>query len=184
MDTNTIKPRRPTTAQAYTPPTRNGETVFVGLKLASGLVLEAFEEYEVNTPTPMGFMKEKLNRRTGERCILKGNSANAALQKSGYLLESGGFAITAGVPKDLFEHWCVQNKESGLVTEGLIFSADSYEDAAQEGHNRMAIRSGLEPIDPNNVGLTVPGRKRRINGMGSVSPMESYGSPSQEEARA
>lgn len=166
--------RRPTSAQEASAPKSSGKTYFVALKLPNGLVLENFEEYEVRQPTALGFTTEKLMRRTGERFFLKGNADPTGMNRIGYLSESGGYAITAGVPADLFDRWWHLNQDTELVRNGLIFATNSHEDAAAEGRKLVAVRSGLEPIDPKNPGLTVPGRKSRINGLGSVTHMESY----------
>ena len=63
----------------------------------------------------------------------------------------GGFVLTSGVPKDLWDLWLNQNKDSDIVKNGLIFAHVKDIDTQANAKDHGAIRSGVERLDPNNL---------------------------------
>jgi hypothetical protein len=63
----------------------------------------------------------------------------------------GGYAITIGVPRDLARTWFEQNEDADCVKNNLIFCEDNLERATSRAKELAKVRSGLEPLDPNNL---------------------------------
>lgn len=130
-------------------PKTSGETVTVACKLPNGLVLRNYEMVDFDEPILGG------GKKTTKRAIAKGEPFTingTALNKGDrpeYLIV-GGYALTPGVPKDLFDAWLKANKDSKLVKSNLIFANPTENDARDESKEKKAIRSGLEPIVPNS----------------------------------
>lgn len=125
----------------------NGETVTVACKLPHGLVLQLCEMEEASEPIMGGGSRVvQRARRVGPTVTLNG-FANPVAGKM-RSLTYGGYGMTYGVPKDLFEEWLSQNADNDAVRAGLIFAYEVREDAHEAADERRTLRSGLEAIDP------------------------------------
>lgn len=92
-------------------------TVTIGLKYSSGIVMEAqgHEPMHIN-----GF-----------------NSA----------VIIGGHGLTYNVPKDLWEAWRAQFAKHPLVTNGLIFAHEEEKSVKAEAEEKKATKSKTEKLD-------------------------------------
>ena len=59
--------------------------------------------------------------------------------------------MTPGVPREHWEAWLEQNRNSDLVRNGLVLAADAEDGARGQARERTALRSGLEPIVPSKI---------------------------------
>jgi len=127
-----------------------GETVTVACRLPHGLVLRAYKEFTVHEPVMgVGTREVKVFRATGEQFIIKGfshpqNGAPKALME-------GGYALTPGVPKDLWEHWKSLHGNSMMVKNGLIFAHAKTENTQAEAKEKKDVKSNLERLDPEKL---------------------------------
>jgi hypothetical protein len=167
-------PPEPRPAVRYSRPVETGQTVCVACKLPGGVLLRVFEPYTRMDPQQDGTAKPVKEWRaipdlkfsvkgpwvaSAGQAFMPQNSAVAQLLP-------GGFAITYGVPKDLWDRWLDQNKETNLVRKGIIFAAPSMMAATEEAKKARDVKSGLEPVDPNNPATRMPGgvdRRLRVS---------------------
>jgi len=63
----------------------------------------------------------------------------------------GGFAITYGVPKDLWDEWRQQNSDLPAVKNGLIFAYEAPDKAMDAAKERKGIKTGLERVNPHDL---------------------------------
>jgi hypothetical protein len=155
-------------------PASTGETVTVGCKMPNGIILRIFDMVDRTEEIYGALRTFKIAQFTGKEVRLNGSRLSMQDIQDGNLPEypiiaQTGFALTLGVPKDFWDRWLEDNRDTPLVQNGIIFAAGSQRDATQESRNRESIRSGLEPIDPTNppVGL----RPLRLQG-GGISKIE------------
>ncbi len=103
-------------------------TVTVGCKLPHGLLLDITQHGEPQA-----------------RFRVKGSNSAAII---------GGFGITPGVPKDLWDRWVAKNAQLEFVRKGLIFAYEKSDATRGQAKDNAELSNGLEPIDPN---------KKRVN---------------------
>lgn len=127
-----------------------GETLTVGCKLPHGIMLQLFQFEEVTEPVMGGGVRQSQIARpiAGYEPVKLNGFANY-LNQPAQKLTYGGFGMTYGVPKDIFNQWMKDNKDSEIVKKGLVFAIEGEPSGAQlEGQNRKELKSGLEPLDP------------------------------------
>lgn len=144
-----------------TAPSGNRETVTVGCKLPNGLVLRVYDWHDhVDALAGGGTRQSKIARRRGnEEHVIHGNTIKFADLRAGNLPNHaivGGFGLTTGIPKDFWETWYEQNKDTPLVKSGLVFAHSQELSARSIAKERETLRSGLEPIDPEKPYLAHP----------------------------
>lgn len=133
------------TAQATT-----GETVTVACKLPHGLVLRVFDFVTRHEPVMGGGTREvKIAFARAETVTVKGNAV-AYGRVPNWVIEEG-CGLTPGVNKEFWEKWVEQNADHAAVRAGLIFAYERHEAAVSEARNRHALKSGLEPLDPQKL---------------------------------
>lgn len=127
------------------------ETVTVGLKHPHGIVIQAYVEDMEDELIPGGTRPRKVWRATGTQYVINGNRVPAGVAPD-FPIE-GGYALTPGIPKEVWECWRDMNKKTHPLLAGdnpLIMAYDSpsfLKDAAKEAKN---TRSGLEPLLRND----------------------------------
>lgn len=145
-------------------PVTGTATVNVALKYPNGLVLRVYEMEEDFEPILGGGQKSiKKAFQVGEDVVLNGSSLDPERLRGGQLPtypHVGGFGITRGVPKELWEKWLAQNADLPLVKNGLIFAYEDLDRASAVARERAGVESGMEPIDPDN-----PSKRTRISGI-------------------
>jgi hypothetical protein len=123
-----------------------GDKVTVACKLPRGANLRIFQEMD-DVEQGIGGQVRAIKRYVpieGQNIVLKGNAVPFGREPIG--LESGGYALTYNVDREFMETWLRQNKSHPWVTNKLIFISESRERAMDEGKEKAAVRSGLEPI--------------------------------------
>jgi len=128
----------------------DGETVSVACKLPHGLVLRIFNICEIDVPVMGGgFKKEKQAQERDEAYVVHGwsHAQNAAP----HCTIIGGYAITEGIPKQHWELWLSQNKNSDMVKNHLIFAQNTVASVKDQSKEHAEQRSGLERLDPTKL---------------------------------
>jgi hypothetical protein len=172
------EPTRPVVAKKVDAPVSGTATVSVGCKLPSGLILRRFEWHEETELGPIGSRTVRVSRPVaGSEFHIKGNAElnhmpAGMIDRFGANLFPGGFAVTEGVPADLWSAWHEVMRDSQMCREGLIFALADPAEAAAEARTRASLRSGFEAIDPDDHQAKTGIRASRINPMGGTSTVE------------
>lgn len=129
------------------------DTVTVACKLPHGLVLRLHEMVDQNEPTAGGgFRKVKRAQVIGQPVVLKGYLRRFDRRKEpGPMAQESSYALTPGVDAEFFKKWLAQNQDLDAVKNNLVWAhteTDMVEGFIKE---HEAQKSGLEPIDPNNL---------------------------------
>jgi len=128
----------------------SGETVTVACKLPHGLVLRVFRGIEIDVPVMGGGTRKEKTVEPLEQVYTAygwSHPQNAAP----HCTILAGYALTGGIPKEHWDLWLSQNKNSAMVKNGLIFAHASTASAKDQAKDGRTIRSGLERLDPNNL---------------------------------
>lgn len=120
-------------------------TVTVALKHPTGIVLEAFEKVITKVPAGGGVMREEESyRSTGKQYPLNGNRTPFGVIPSYKIVD--GYAMTPGVPKDVWEVWVAQHADHPLVVNHLIEAHQDIDYLAAFAREGRKLKSGLEPL--------------------------------------
>lgn len=120
-------------------------TVVVALKHPTGIVIEAFEEKKIAVPDGRGAMRdETMFRSTGKRYPVNGTRMPYGMEAP--FRRVGGYALTEGIPKDVWELWLKQHHDHPLVENGLITAFEKLDMAIDFAEENKALKSGLEPL--------------------------------------
>ena len=172
-------PAPPSPAIRNDSPVTTGATVTVACKLPHGLILRIFEMEEYQEPMRDGSWKtmERAREIPDKRFVVRGTwvgSAGQAYARGNSAVAEllpGGYAITHGCPKELWDIWHKQNKESMLVKNRVIFAHPDHASVTQSAQSNRDVTSGMEPIHPDNPGerlgrpaATPPGARLRAIG--------------------
>jgi len=144
-------------------PATGTDTITVACKLPSGLWLRVFRQSEVDVPIsgmPGQFRKETQSRLVGAPFRIAG--AAQPVGAAPRALVVGGYALTTGVPRALWEEWLEQNRDSAIVRNSIVYAMDTREEAHDRAVEQEEVRSGLEPIDPRTRTQTVNGDERKV----------------------
>jgi hypothetical protein len=153
------------------PPTRltraatTGDTVTVACKLPHGVILRVFEWEEFDEPMRDGTIRRGRRGRPidDQQFTIRGTWVGSAGQayhahnSAVAELLPGGFALTQGVPKELWDLWHEQNRHSALVKNKIIFAHATHTTMQTEAAGFRDVKSGLEPLDPARPGERMPG---------------------------
>jgi hypothetical protein len=170
-------PPEPTPAIRFSRPVTVGETVTVACKVPNGLLLRIFAEYTYMDPQQDGTSKptkayrEIPNKRFAVKGPWAASAGQAYMRNNSAVAEllPGGYALTYGVPKDIWDKWYEQNRDTPLVQKRVIFATTSMAQATIDAKNERAVQSGLEPVDPDNPAAKLPGgRDRELRNRGQL----------------
>lgn len=123
------------------------DTVCVALKHPTGVVIEAFRQEKGQEPVlGGGFREVKVWRPTGKQYPVNGNRFPFGTVPS-YKIENG-YALTEGVPKDVWKAWLEQHQDHPCVEQRLIAAFDSEAQALAFARTKdnAVLRSGMEPL--------------------------------------
>lgn len=138
------------------------ETVTVACKLPNGLKCRLFAPVQ-ETESVVGGGTRDVTRHypTGEQFVLNGTAsrvgelpkarlASGAPGAASAEVTDTGYALTFGVPKDLWDRWHEANRHNDYVRNGLVFAHKQQASVKKQAKDHEALRSGLEPVDPEN----------------------------------
>lgn len=122
----------------------------VACNLPHGVTLNVHEFVDAHEPVLGGGMRDyKIAREVpGKRFEVFGNAVPFGGHPRTRIV--AGFALTKGVPKDIWDAWLEQHRTLPMVKNGLIFAYGNTEDAADHAKGGGKILSGLEPINPGD----------------------------------
>lgn len=163
-----------TAIQAPSVHTEHGKgstTVTVACKFPCGVVLQLDYETPFYEETRDGRIKRIRYDKRGPTYTVRGPAEPNGQTPKGYRrpITEGGFALTHNIPRDFWDEWFRQNKDTKLVTSGLIFACPKPDDTHGLARDGEHLRSGLEPINPDGD----PRKPKSLNPMvGSVETAE------------
>jgi hypothetical protein len=129
------------------PETKSGDTVTVACKMPHGIELRAYRMVEAAEPSPGGSrLVQKAEQIPGSFTVMGNSYPEGGAPRASRM--EGGYALTPGVPKKLWEQWLADNKDSPMVRNGLIFAHGSERNALAEAREKEKVKSGFERLDP------------------------------------
>ncbi len=121
-------------------------TVYSKLPIALRCVLHA--PRTIREATMGGFRDVEQSFPTDKEFVLKGT---APAQNEAPRCEMvAGFAVTKGIPKDLWEAWVKQNAEMPAVKKGMIVAHEVAAKGADAARENKVVKTGLERVNPND----------------------------------
>lgn len=136
-----------------------GDTVTVACKMPHGVVIRGFTKSQRSVPVLGGGVRDEFfYEPDGREVTILGNARPVGGDFKTRVV--AGYALTQGVPKDLWDQWRESNKNLPAVRNGLIFAYPTTAMAAEGAKENRKILSGLEPLNPNGD----PRRPRPLNG--------------------
>jgi hypothetical protein len=147
-------------------PSTGGAAVSICCALPNGIWLQIWKPSLEREATPQGFREITIHRPDPDKPRFRINGFAVPFGKRpNYTIiatsSTGGIAITNDVPRDLWEQWLEQNKQSEIVKKNIIFAMPSHREAEAEAKKRHDIKSGLEPIDPDKPPQAPEGFKNK-----------------------
>jgi hypothetical protein len=140
--------------------------------MPGGIMLRVFAPFEYEDPQRDGSTKTVKAWRPipslqfSVKGPYKATAGQAYQQRNSAVMEllPGGYALTYGVPKETWDRWYEQNKNTQLVTKRVIFASPSLPQATVDARTDEArkVKSGLEPIDPDNLAARIGGGARGL----------------------
>jgi hypothetical protein len=127
------------------------DTVLVAYKPPNGMILRLMRKSTEVEQGPAGGREVTRWRPTGEEVTLNGGISGAIEVGMHSKSIINGWGITP-VPRDFWETWLEQNKDSSLLESGVLFAAEKETDLRGEINqsNKDKIKCGLEAMDPAN----------------------------------
>jgi len=125
---------------------KSSKTVTVACKLPHGIVIRDFEERAEYEPVYGQAERREVSvfRPVGPKIRIKGPTVPGIFAR---LVEvHGGYAITEGVPADVFERWMKHNENSQFVTSMMIYGHENKARVIDWAKDRDSIKSGMEPL--------------------------------------
>lgn len=157
-------PTRPST------PLSDGDTVCVACKIPQGVIMDHYEMVDdFESMYGGGSRPIKRSVPTGRRFILAGLGKEIAAMRQGVMPmtpNAGGYAITAGIPREFWEWWSHAYRDQPMLNpeRPLVFAEPTLSRALARARELSATESGFEPIDPNDP--------RKRTGMRAVTSSE------------
>lgn len=165
---NTDLPPAPVPRPRIAPsePETTGETVTVACKLPGGLILRMFEEFEYQEPSQTGMRdvkgyKPKQDKQWTIRGTYVASAGQAYNQANNAVAEllPGGYALTYGVPKEIWDNWYHYNRNTQMVKNKVVWAMPSLPAATERARTEdmRKVKSGLEPLNPARPAERMPG---------------------------
>ncbi len=132
-------------------PGKGSQTVTVASKFPAAIILQACRESTWYEETREGRVKRNRFDKAGPTFTVRGTSQPNGQLPKGYRRPNieGGYALTRGVPRDLWETWLAQNQDTDLVKNKVIFASPDHDELIGLARDHEHVRSGLEPLNPD-----------------------------------
>ena len=161
-------------------PRTSADTVTVACRLPSGLVCAVVDMAD--------YVSQIEKARAGQPVLIKhkgkfrirGYNEARALDSAGTInMESrncvGGFGLTHGIPKALWDEWFEQSQDYPPVRNGLIKAFEQPESAISYAKEHAELKTGFDPLDPKDP---APGIKpEQYQGMDQSGKKSERGMP-------
>jgi hypothetical protein len=132
-------------AKKVAAPETGTATVTIALKHPTGIIIEAFEKKTLQVPDGVGRLRdETVFRATGKQYPVNGNRVPFGQMPSYKIV--GGYALTPGIPKDVWDAWLIQHHDHPLVENELISAFEAMDWAEDFSAEHQDSKSGLEPL--------------------------------------
>lgn len=137
--------------------------VTVALKMPAGLILSTFIMREINEATPVGFRQVQKAFPSGRQQVrLNGYATPVGMSPKCEVIN--GFAITKGVPADIWEQWLKDNIDSIMVERGIIYGDPDMDNVKRHCLEHDKLENGLQPINPKGD-IRMPGKIKAVSAM-------------------
>jgi hypothetical protein len=124
-------------------------SVAVACKLPHGLVVRDFVKVTRSEPTLGGGSRAfEVYEHVGPRYRLKGPApalARNPITRSTEIV--GDYAITEGIPADVFERFVEANKQSAFIVNQLIYGHEDGRRVRSWARDHEKTKTGFEPLD-------------------------------------
>jgi hypothetical protein len=138
------------------------EVVWVACKMPHGLILRLFHLEDTYEPVMGGGTREvKIARQHGVEVRIRGNTFPYGTVPNWRI--EGGFGITENVDKAFWDEWIEQNRELPAVKNRLIWAFPDIKSTLEEAKKMESLKSGLEPLDPQNLPRGIEPANRSAN---------------------
>lgn len=136
-------------ALAKAEPVSGTATVVVACKILNGYRARIHEKKQVDE-VGLGVTRKVSQWVETDREFVLNGPAHA--QNEGPRCQvSSGFALTYGVPKDLWDEWRRQNNDLPAVKNGLIFAFETPDKTIDAAKEHKGIKTGLERVNPHDL---------------------------------
>jgi hypothetical protein len=118
----------------------------VACKLPHGIKIRGYEKRTERVNVMGGGTREiEIWRPVGKYIRIKG--PNVPLQFRALVEIIGGYAITSGVPADVFEQFMEHNQDSDFVRNDMIYGHEQRGRVISWAKERESLKTGFEPLD-------------------------------------
>lgn len=136
---------------------RAGDKVVVASKLEWPLELQLCETREERRQDRSTVWTEQVSYKVGEIYVINGCAYPRGAPPEGVEYPDppqkvAGAALTFGIPRDFWERWLEQNKDTAMVRNGLVFAHGKRDGVVGEAREKRDLRSGFEPLRPDATG--------------------------------
>lgn len=144
---------KPIAAPAVRTEHKGARFVSVLCKFPAGMKLQLCEARKEREETPLGPRERTTYYKVGKVYTVRGPGEPNGQAPKGYrrpLVVEGGYAVTPDIPKDFWDEWLDQNKDSPYVQNKIIMAEErgrDYVEGLSEDHGH--VRSGFEPLKPD-----------------------------------
>lgn len=125
-------------------------TVVVYCKIPSGLRIQLTRMEEYQEPVMAGGVRT-VKRAVPEGPMVKLNGCARNHNKETTTDIRFGCGVTYDVDADMFSEWMKRHRDEPYVRNGLVFAQPKPGDAAAQAKDHTSLKSGLEPLDPQNL---------------------------------
>jgi hypothetical protein len=123
--------------------------ITVACSIPNGLVLRVFDKVEKQEPVLGGGIRKTTEAVARPQMVLI-HGPGRAIGEDPKAPISNGYALTHNVDADFFAEWMKQNAQHEAVKNQLIFASDKPDTVSGMSAERAKIKSGLQPIEPDN----------------------------------
>lgn len=128
-------------------------TVTVACALPHGFRMQLQEKVLIPAPSREDpSRKEELSRYAGKAITINGPAPNRdpkRVMDGSTVATSGGYALTFGVDKDLWDKWREQMKEWPPLVAGQVFAHEREDTVKGQARSGQSGPSGFEPFNPS-----------------------------------
>jgi hypothetical protein len=125
-------------------------TICVACKLPNGFTMQLYRIEDWQEPVIGGGWKpSKRAMSVGAPVKLNGSAKRFGADVPWDIRSGAG--LTHGVDADFFAKWMEDWKESDMVKGGFIFASAKTGDVVAEAKDKVKEKTGLEPLDRNNL---------------------------------
>jgi hypothetical protein len=138
-------------------PASGTATVTVASKLVCPLTLSVYAFEDFQEPSPNGHSRparravELIDKRVTIRGTGQPGMPAGAVNPHTF----NGYAITEGVPEEVWLEWLKTHEQTDLVKRRIVFATASVDRGKAEAREYENVRTGLEPVTPAPAGQRI-----------------------------